>query len=84
MTLRSNLYLGRTSFSRLSPCEADEITGLDISVHELHQHLNASTTRIKQIQVESANDLELTSLRSIISVGWPGKRSDCPPYVYPY
>ncbi|CAB4043685.1 Hypothetical predicted protein, partial [Paramuricea clavata] len=57
------------ALSRLSPCEADEITGLDISVHELHLHLNASNTRIKQIQVETANDLELTSLRSVISVG---------------
>jgi hypothetical protein len=48
------------ALSRLSPCEADEIAGLDISVHELHQHLNASSTRIEQIQVQTANDLELT------------------------
>jgi hypothetical protein len=50
------------ALSRLSPCKADKIIGLDISVHELHLHLNASNTRIKQIQVETANDLELTSL----------------------
>ena len=72
------------ALSRLSPCEAGEITGLDISVHELHLHLNASNTGIKQIQVETANDFELTSLRSVISAGWPDKRSDCPPHLYPY
>ena len=45
------------ALSRLNSCEADEIKGLDVSVHELNLHLNASTTQIKQIQVETAKDL---------------------------
>ena len=30
------------ALSRLNPCPADTIQGLDVSVHELHLHLNAS------------------------------------------
>ena len=72
------------ALSRLNPCPADTIQGLDVSVHELHSHLNASPTRVRQIQKETAKDPYLTSLRSIISHGWPDKRSECPPHLHGY
>ena len=72
------------ALSRLNPCPTDTIQGLDVSVHELHLHLNTSPTRVRQIQEETAKDPNLTSLRSIISHGWPDKRSVCPPHLYGY
>ena len=72
------------ALSRLNPCTADTIQGLDVSVHELHLHLNASPTRVRQIQEDTAKDPNLTSLRSIISHGWPDKRSECLPHLHGY
>ena len=37
------------ALSRLNPCNADTIKGLDVSINELHMHLNASPTRVEQI-----------------------------------
>ena len=72
------------ALSRLNPCPADTIQGLDVCVHELHLHLNASPTRVRQIQEETAKDPNLTPLRSTISHGWPDKRSVCPPHLHGY
>ena len=63
--------------SRLNPCNADTIKGLAVSINELHMHLNASPTRVKQIQI-------LSSLKSFISHGWPDKRADCPSHLHGY
>jgi len=38
------------ALSRVSPCPGDTIDGLDVSVHGLHLHLNATPTRINQIR----------------------------------
>ena len=70
------------ALSRISPCPGDTIEGLDVSVHELHLHLNASPTRIAQIKEETAKDEKLLSLRSIITQGWPDTRSDCPVHLH--
>jgi len=59
------------ALSRISPCTSSAIKGLDISVHELHAHLNASTTRITQIQDQTAKDTTLAALRDIIATGSP-------------
>ena len=67
------------ALSRISPCPGDTIEGLDVSVHELHLHFNASPTRIAQIKEETAKDEKLLSLRSIITQGWPDTRSDTRP-----
>ncbi|XP_048587408.1 uncharacterized protein K02A2.6-like [Nematostella vectensis] len=72
------------ALSRLNPCPADTIPDLDVSVHVLHLHLNARPTRVRQIQAETAKDPALTSLRSIVSNGWPEKRSECPPHLHGY
>jgi len=44
------------ALSRVSPCPGDTIEGLNVSVHELHLHLNASPTRIDQIKEETSKD----------------------------
>ena len=72
------------ALSRISPCPGDTIEGLDVSVHELHLHLNASPTRIAQIKEETAKDETLLLLRSIITQGWPDTRSDYPVYLYAF
>ena len=70
--------------SRLNPCNTDTIKGLDVSIHELHMHLNASPTRVQQIQNKTAKNPTLSSLKSFISWGWPDKRSDCPSHLHGY
>ncbi|XP_014668315.1 PREDICTED: uncharacterized protein K02A2.6-like [Priapulus caudatus] len=59
------------ALSRISPCPGDTVQGLDVSVHELHLHLNASPTRIEQIKDATSKDDVLHSLRSLITQGWP-------------
>ena len=63
---------------------ASTIEGLDISVHEIHSQLNASTTRISQIREETARYNTLAALRETIAVGWPQKRADCPEIIQGY
>ena len=72
------------ALSRISPCPGDTIEGLDVSVHELYLHLNASPTRIAQIKEETAKDEKLLSLRSIITRGWPDTRSDFPVHLHTF
>ena len=72
------------ALSRVSPCPGDTIDGLDVSVHELHLHLNAAPTRINQIKEETAKDEVLLSLRAVITQGWPDTRSECPPHLHAY
>jgi len=66
------------ALSHITPCPANTIEGLDISVHELHSQLNASSTRIQEIRDETAKDTMIAILRETIAVGWPKKRSDSP------
>ena len=72
------------ALSRLNPCSDDSIEGLDVSMHEISMHLNASPTRIQQIQSETAKDPVLTSLITFITHGWPDKRSECPSHLHAY
>ena len=72
------------ALSRISPCPGDTIEGLNVSVHELQLHLNASPTRIDQIKEETAKDEVLPSLRAVITQGWPDTRSECPPHLHAY
>ena len=74
------------ALSRISPCPGDTCTieGLDVSVHELQPHLNASPTRIVQIKEETTKDEVLLSLRSIITQGWPDTRSNCPAHLHAF
>jgi len=66
------------ALSRINSCPGEAVQGLDISVHEVHVHLNASPTRVCQIQEETAKDSTLSTLREVIMRGWPDRRSDCP------
>ena len=63
------------ALSRISSCPGDAVQRLDISVHEVHRHLNASPTRVYQIQEQTAKD---STLREVTLCGWPDRRSDCP------
>jgi len=71
------------ALSRISPCPGDTTEGLDVSLHDLHVHLNASPTRIAHIKEETAKDEKLLSLRSITQ-GWPDTRSDCPVHLHAF
>ena len=62
------------ALSRISSCHDKAIQGLDVSVHEIHINLNASPTRVRQIQEETAKDPALSTLREVIMGGWPEKR----------
>ena len=72
------------ALSRISSCSGEDILGLDVSVHEVNLHLNASPMRVSQIQAETVSDTTLSALREIIMHGWPGKRSDCPAFLHAY
>ena len=72
------------ALSRISSCPGEAVQGLDISVHEVHLHLNASPTRVCQIQEETAKDSTLSSLREVIMRGWPDRRCDCPAALLAY
>lgn len=70
--------------SRITSCHDESVQGLDVSVHEIRQNLNASPTRVRQIQEETAKDPTLSALREVIMGGWPEKRSDCPLHLHAY
>ena len=72
------------ALSRNSSRYGEAVQGLDVSVHEVHLHLNASPTRGSQIREETDKDTTLSALREIIMHGWPEKRSDCPAYLHRY
>ena len=72
------------ALSRISPLPGDTIEGLDVSVHELHLHLNATPTRINEINEETTKDGVLLSLRAVITQGWPDTRSECPAHLHAY
>jgi len=72
------------ALSRISSCPGEAVQGLDISVHEVHLHFNASPTSVCQTQEETAKDSTLSSLREVIMRGWPDRRSDCPAALLAY
>ena len=72
------------ALSRVNPCSGETLSGLDITVHELNSHLNASPTRLEEIRDETARDPELSSLRELIVNGWPEKRENCPSTLHGY
>ena len=72
------------ALSRISSCHGDDIPGVDITVHEALLNVNASPTRVSQIQEETMKDTTLSVLCKIIAEGWPEKRSECPTYLHPY
>ena len=72
------------ALSRISSCHDEAVQGLDVSVHEIYQNLNASPTRVGQIQEKTAEDPILSALREVIMGGWPEKRSDCPAHLHAY
>ena len=72
------------ALSRISSCPGDAVQRLDISGHEVHRHLNASPTRVCQIQEETAKDSTLSTPREVTLRGWPDRRSDCPAALLAY
>jgi len=70
--------------SRISSCYGKDVRGPDVSVHEVHLHLNASPTRVAQIREETDTDTTLSALREIVKHGWPEKRSNCSAYLHAY
>ena len=72
------------ALSRVSYCSGDTVPGLDITIHEVLMNLNVSSTRVPQIQEETAKDTSLSALSAIIAKGWPEKRSECPAHLHPY
>ena len=75
-------YPSLTPFQGSVPVTIKAVQGLDVSVHEIPQNLNASPTRMGQIQEETAKDTTLSALREVIMGGWPEKKSDCPSHLW--
>ena len=69
------------TLSRISSCDNEAVQGLDVSVHKVCQNLNASPTRVSQIQEETGKVPTLSGLREVIMDGWPERRSDCPVHL---
>ena len=69
---------------RVNPCNSGPIRGLDLSVREVHMHLNASPTRIVEIRMETSKDSTLHALCEIISLGCPENIAHCPTHVMPF
>ena len=57
------------ALSRISSCHGEAVQGLDVSVYEIHQTLNASPTRVGQIREETAKDTTLSALREVFMGG---------------
>ena len=57
------------ALSRISSCYGEAVQGLDVSVHEVHLHLNASPMRVSQIREETDKDTTLSALHEIIILG---------------
>jgi hypothetical protein len=72
------------ALSRISPCHGDLIRGLDLTVHQMESHLNASSARLSRVREEIEKDSHLKQLKEIIATGWPEKRADCPAYLHGY
>ena len=72
------------ALSRVNPCNTGHIRGLDLSVREVHMHLNASPTRIVEIRLETSKYSTLHALCEIISLGWPENTSHSPTHLMPF
>ena len=44
------------ALSRISSCYGEAVQGLEVSVHEVHLHLNVSPVRVSQIREETDKD----------------------------
>ena len=72
------------ALSRNNPCYGETIPGLEVSVHEVYQCVNASATRINQVRAETDKDTCLATLKDVIAQGWPSTRDECPAHIHPY
>ena len=72
------------ALSRISPLDKDEVTDINLTVHELEASLNATHARLKDLRIRIDQDPELHLLRETISTGWPESRSECPSILEPY
>ena len=70
--------------SRISSCYSEAVQGRDVSVHEVHLHLNASPTRVSQIREEIGKDTSLSALREVILCTDGPKRDLSPAYLHSY
>ena len=72
------------ALSRVNQCNTGPIRCLDLSVDEVHMHLNASPTRIVEIRMETSKDSILHALSEIISLDLPENRAHCPAQLVPF
>ena len=72
------------TLSMVNPCNTGPIPVLDLPVHEVHMHLNASPTRILEIRMKTSKYSTLRALCEIISLGWPENRAHCPVHLMPF
>ena len=62
----------------------DLIEGLDTHVHTVLKSLPISDLKLQEIQTATSKDLQLQTLISVISDGWPSDRRNCPLTVLEY
>ena len=66
----------------LPPEPEDNMTDdLDLHVHMVTKNLPVSDQKMKQLRLATSADTQLQSLMSVINLGWPEARSDCPPNI---
>ena len=69
------------ALSRLSAEDKDEITDLEVTIHEVSSLF--STALMEEIRLTTDDDDELRSLKEMIYIGWPKTRSDVHPTLVP-
>ena len=57
---------------------------MDVSIHEIHFYLSATTNRKQQIKDKTAKDEILHCPRSFIAQGWPDRRLECPTHLHAF
>ena len=72
------------ALSMVNQCNTEPIQGLDMYVHEVHMHLNASPTSIVEIRMKTSKDSTMHALCEIISLGWSERKAHCPVHLMPF
>ena len=68
--------------SRISPCEKHAVPDMEVQIHEVCPQF--SNDILDRIRKETAQDMELNTLKDIVYSGWPVKQNELPSIIQPY
>ena len=69
------------TFSRLSGANKEEVQGTKVKVNEL---VDISHSRLRKLQEETNNNLELMTLKELVRTGWPRSSKSLEYRLRPY